>query len=92
MAGRSPLASVATAAARAHTAAARLDTAREERDAAIAAAFEAGASIGDIARAAGVSPGRVSRLLGYPHQRVGRPAAAAARNAADNPGHRERAT
>ena len=50
-----------------------LTVALGQRDAAIRQAFTDGLPIGAIAEAAGLTPARVSSLLGHPFHRVGRP-------------------
>jgi len=52
-----------------------VDVRRGERSAALAAAFEAGVSMGALAERIGVSDARIGQILGYPRGRVGRPAA-----------------
>jgi hypothetical protein len=61
---------------------AELDEARRQvrervrdRDAAMVTALEAGASIGELARASALTPARVGQLLGHPSGRPGRPSA-----------------
>ena len=50
-----------------------LTVALDQRDAAIRQAFTDGWPIGAIAQAAGLTPARISSLLGHPFERVGRP-------------------
>ena len=46
---------------------------RARRDEAIAAAYRAGVPIIELATVAGLTASRVSAIVGYPHQRPGRP-------------------
>ena len=50
-----------------------LDEALARRDRSIRPAFAGGAPIGAIAKAANLTPARVSSILGHPFERVGRP-------------------
>jgi hypothetical protein len=70
---RNPLIAVNTAATALTNLEHQADKARARRDKAIGAAYNAGTSIAEIARAADLTAGRVSKILGYPSGRPGRP-------------------
>jgi hypothetical protein len=53
----------------------RVNERLSEREATMITALGAGASIGELAQASGLTPARVGQILGHPFGRPGRPAA-----------------